>query len=128
MKIEHIAIWAKDLEKMKAFYVNTFGMTSNELYHNTTKNFKSYFLSSQSGGPRIELMTRPDIQDSRANSEIYGIAHLAFSVGSKEKVDEMTEKLRNSGHEILGEPRTTGDGYYESVIADPEGNKIELTI
>ena len=128
MKIEHIAIWVKDLESMKDFYVNTFDMTHNDLYHNTTKNFKSYFLSPKTEGIRIELMTRPDIEESDKYSEIFGIAHLAFSVGSKEKVDEMTENMRNSGHQILGGPRTTGDGYYESVVADPEGNKIELTI
>jgi lactoylglutathione lyase len=55
------------------------------------------------------------------------LIHLAFSTGSKEKVDALTERLRNDGFEIIGAPRTTGDGYYESVILDPENNIIEIT-
>ena len=126
MKIEHIAIWVRDLEKMKYFYTRYFDLTSNDKYFNPRKHFSSYFLSFPSGA-RIELMHSPDIVDSQS-LESMGIAHLAISVGSKENVDELTNRLKGDGHRIVGEPRTTGDGYYESVISDPEGNLIEITI
>ena len=126
IKIEHLAIWVKDLEKMKEFYCEYFDAVSNEMYHNPKKNFRSYFLSF-SGGTRIELMNNPDISD-RENVPGLGFAHFALSLGSRKQVDSLTEKFRQAGISIVGEPRTTGDGYYESVIADPEGNLIELTV
>jgi len=127
MKIEHIAIWVKDIEKMKGFYLHFFDMKSNEKYENPKKNFSSYFLSFQDG-TRIELMHNPDISDfiEKSNSKL-GLAHVAISVGSKEKVNSITERIRKNGHAVIGEPRTTGDGYYESIIPDPEGNLIEIT-
>ncbi|MDR6923025.1 VOC family protein [Chryseobacterium sp. 2987] len=128
MKIEHIAIWVKDLEKSRMFYQKYFGAVSNKKYHNPVKNFESYFLSFENGC-RLELMTKSDIQENENSFEAqkYGIIHLAFSTGSHEKVDQLTETLRNDGYRIAGEPRTTGDGYYESVILDPEGNILEIT-
>lgn len=127
MKIEHIAIWVKDLEQFRAFYQKYFGAVSNEKYHNPVKNFQSYFLSFENGC-RLEIMTRPDIKESENSyeSQQYGIIHLAFSVDNKQKVDELTEILRKDGYKVAGEPRTTGDGYYESVILDPENNIIEI--
>ncbi len=128
MRIEHLAIWVQDLEKMKAFYSHFFNMKSSEIYINEKKGFSSYFLSFESGS-RLELMHRADIVESEINrSLLMGFNHLAISVGSKEKVDELTNFFREKGIQIVGEPRTTGDGYYESVIADPEGNLIEITI
>ncbi|UMQ41210.1 VOC family protein [Chryseobacterium sp. Y16C] len=127
MKIEHVAFWVKDLEKMRSFYEKYFGAISNEKYRNPVKNFESYFLSFENGS-RLEIMTRPDIQEGNNSFEAqkFGIIHLAFSTGSKEKVDELTEILRNDGYKVTGEPRTSGDGYYESVILDPENNIIEI--
>lgn len=125
MKIEHIAIWVKDIEKMKGFYLYFFDMKSNEKYENPKKNFSSYFLSFKDGA-RIELMHNPDISEFIEKSKL-GLTHFAISVGNKEKVDSITENIRENGYQIIGEPRTTGDGYYESIIADPEGNLIELT-
>jgi lactoylglutathione lyase len=127
MKIEYIAIWVKDLERAKSFYQKYFGAISNHKYHNPVKNFESYFLSFDNGC-RIEIMTRPDIRESENSysSQQFGIIHLAFSAGSKEKVDELTETLRKGGYTIAGEPRITGDGYYESIILDPENNIIEI--
>lgn len=127
MKIDHIAIWVTDLEKMKQFYLRYFDTTANEKYHNPKKNFSSYFLSFKNGA-RIEIMHRPEVKELFERFEFdVGITHFAISVGSKEKVDELTETLRKDGYSIVGEPRTTGDGYYESVIEDPEGNRVELT-
>lgn len=124
--IEHIAIWVEDLERMKEFYTKYFDLKSNNKYFNQKKNFSSYFLSS-SNGARLELMHKPKLTKKTEDEVTYGFAHLAFSVGSKEKVDELTELLRKDEYEIVGEPRTTGDGYYESVIKDPERNLIEIT-
>lgn len=125
MKIEHIAIWVKDIEKMKGFYLHFFDMKSNEKYENPKRNFSSYFLSFKDGA-RIELMHNPDISEFIEKSKL-GLTHFAISVGNKEKVDSITENMRENGYQIIGEPRTTGDGYYEGIIADPEGNLIEIT-
>lgn len=128
MKIEHLAMWVDDLEKMKDWYSRSFAMTSGEKYENPAKGFSSYFLSFASGS-RIELMKRSDVQESpQPRGMVSGLAHFAISVGSKEKVLLKTEEFRQEGSKIIGEPRTTGDGYFESVIEDPEGNWIEITI
>lgn len=127
MKIEHLAVWVKDLERMKDFYGTYFEDVAGEKYHNPHKNFTSYFLSFEEG-PRLELMYNPNISANLSGDVVHlGLVHFAISVGSRKKVDGLTEKLRNSGFEIVGEPRTTGDGYYESVVLDPENNRIEIT-
>ncbi|WP_187986586.1 VOC family protein [Listeria marthii] len=125
MKIEHVALWTTNLEKMKQFYSTYFGAIANDLYENKTKGFTSYFLSFASGA-RLEIMSRTDVTN-QLSGENLGWAHIAISTGTKEAVDELTEKLRQDGFEIAGEPRMTGDGYYESVVLDPEGNRIEIT-
>lgn len=127
MKLEHIAIWTKDLEKMKDFYLEFFDLTSNEKYYNPKNKFSSYFLSFEKGA-RLELMNRPDISEfiDKLNFKL-GLTHFAISVGTKERVDSLTELIRIDGHKVIGEPRMTGDGCYESVISDPEGNLIEIT-
>lgn len=128
MKIEHIAVWVNNLEQMKSFYEKYFGAVSSEKYLNPKTGFQSCFLSFEKDC-RIELMFRPDIlgQEKQYDAQKQGFIHLAFSVGSKEKVDEMTEKFRQDGINVVGKPRMTGDGYYESVILDPENNIIEIT-
>jgi lactoylglutathione lyase len=128
MIIEHIAIWAKDLEALKDFYIRFFGAKPNKKYLNSLKNFESYFLSFESGA-RLELMQMPGVENSmhQAESQYMGLTHLAFSTGSRRQVDDLTEELRQQGYRIVSEPRTTGDGYYESVILDPEGNRIEIS-
>lgn len=127
MKLDHIAIWVKNLEAMKRFYTHFFDAKAGERYHNANKNFTSYFISFGEGA-RIELMHNPDISSTIENiGQQLGLAHFALSVGSREKVRSMTESALANGGQVLGEPRVTGDGYFESVIADPEGNRIELT-
>ena len=126
MKIAHIAIWTKDLEAMKAFYIRYFDGVSNDKYINPTKKFESYFISFERG-PALELMRRESMADGFYDiNERLGITHIAFSLGSKEAVISLTEKLRTDGYRIVGEPRTSGDGYFESVILDVEGNRVEL--
>lgn len=129
MYIEHIALWVRDLERMRAFYETYFGATANARYTNITKQFSSYFLSFPQGGPRLELMQMPGIADSAndALTQCMGLVHFAISVGHEAAVDALTERLRADGHVVAGEPRRTGDGYYESVIFDPEQNRIEIT-
>lgn len=126
MKIEHIAVWVNNLELMKDFYVQYFQVKPGEKYVNTKKQFESYFLTFDSGS-RLEIMKMPGITEFMKEQQIMGYTHIALSLGSKEKVDALTEELRADGFVIAGEPRTTGDGYYESVILDPENNRIELT-
>ena len=127
MHIEHLAIWVNDLERMKDFYLRFFDLTANKKYYNPKKQFSSYFLAFESGA-RIELMHHPDLSELQVDKDpTLGFHHFAISVGSKEQVNVLTERLRSAGYTIIGEPRTTGDGYYESVIADPEGNWIEIT-
>ena len=199
MKIEHMAIWVKDIDKVCEFYRKYFGGEVHPLYHNPAKQFTSRFITFKDGA-RLEIMHRPDINvgtlteskeniDSktyvgtissiqsylnrlgnrtkyiwfcftrlirfhvkrpiasvatgssltgmtehedvglwRSHSPNTGFAHLAFSVGSKEKVDHLTQQMSDDGITIVGQPRTTGDGYYESVVLDPEGNRIEITV
>lgn len=127
MRIHHIAIWVEDIESMRKFYVDYFGATSGEKYVNPAKHYTSYFLTLGKDSTRIELMHRPDIYEAgNGRGLTKGWAHISLAVGSKEQVNSLTERFRKDGYRIVGEPRTSGDGYYESVIADPEGNRIEL--
>lgn len=130
IKLEHLALWARDIEQLKDFYQTYFAARANAKYSNEKKQFQSYFLHFASGA-RLEIMQRPDITPinrQRVDQEFIGYAHLAISVGSKESVDELTARLTADGYERLDGPRYTGDGYYESVILDPEGNRVEITI
>lgn len=129
MKIEHLAIWTDNIEKLKAFYETYFEARSNQKYINKSTKFESYFLSF-SEGCRIEIMQKPSVQDKYEDeSKNYkGLTHLAISVGSEAKVLSLTNRLREDGYNILSEPRVTGDGYFESVIGDPDGNRIEITV
>ena len=128
IKIEHLALWTVDLEKAKDFDVKYFDMVCGDKYHNPVKKFTSYFLSFKESNVRIELMHRPDILEHSGKKGITnGLSHFAISVGSKELVNSITEKLRADNFIIESEPRTTGDGYYESVVLDTEGNLIEIT-
>jgi lactoylglutathione lyase len=129
MKIEHIAIWVTNLEEMRSFYEKYFSARAGEKYVNAKKGFHSYFLSFESGA-RLELMQMDRIPENKNDIQLQslGLIHFAVSVGGREKVDRLTESLRRDDHKIIGEPRTTGDGYYESVVLDPEGNRIEITI
>lgn len=126
MRIEHVALWVKDLDDLKLFYCTYFNAIASEKYINKQKEFSSYFLSFESGA-RLEIMHRPGIEPAYS-SEVYGLTHIAISVGDRETVDSLTEKLKAGGYTIAGEPRVTGDGYYESIVLDPEGNRIEITV
>ncbi len=159
MKIEHVAIWVKDIGKVCEFHRKYFGGVVHPIYHNPAKQFTSRFVTFESGA-RLEIMHRPDITVGTLNrdcmfhvkrpqgecsdhtcmgiaepqdvghevSQQLGFAHLSFSVGSKEEVDRLTRQMSDDGIQVIGEPRTTGDGYYESVVLDPEGNRVEITI
>ena len=127
MKIDHIAMYVNDLEKTRDFFIKYFDAKSNDGYHNQTTGFRSFFLSFEDGA-RIEIMNKPKMEDIEKGLLRTGYIHIAFNVGSKEKVDELTEKIKSAGYEIISGPRTTGDGYYESCLIGIEGNQIEITI
>ena len=127
MKIEHVAMYVNDLEKARDFFVKYFEGVSNSGYHNMATDFRSYFISFPEG-PRLEIMTSPEIIDANKMLKRTGYAHIAFSVGSVEKVNELTQWLKNDGFTVVSGPRTTGDGYYESCIVGVEGNQVEITV
>jgi len=129
MKLHHLAIWTKDLEVMRSFYVKYFNMSSGEKYCNEKKGFSSYFLSFDTGDAKIELMQKTGILDAQLpKNDSFGIAHFAIYLGDKAAVDALTERLRADQYTIASETRTTGDGYYESAILDPEGNYVEICV
>lgn len=127
MKIEHIALYVTDLESAKTFFETYFEATSSAKYHNPKTNLQTYFLTF-SEGSRLELMSRPDMTTRTSELFLTGYTHLAFSLGSKKAVDQLTAHLAADGFQVISGPRTTGDGYYESCILGPEGNQIEITV
>lgn len=127
MIIEHIGLWVRDLAAMADFYCAHFGGKAGELYVADHDQFRSLFIEF-SCGARLELMTREGLQKGDDAGLRYGWAHLTFSVGTKEKVNGLTAELAAAGCEVMSGPRITGDGYYESMIRDPEGNLLEITL
>jgi len=128
MQIEHVAVWTNDLERLRGFYEAYFGASASARYENPIRRFESYFLRFASGA-RLEIMSRPDIprDTSAPHVQRTGFIHLALTVGDEAAVDALTRRLRMAGHEVVDGPRRTGDGYYESVVLDPDGNRLELT-
>lgn len=127
MKIEHVALYVRDLEGARTFFETYFEAQSNSRYHNPKTGFSSYFMTFTDGA-RLEIMNKPSVNPEPLPLERLGFIHLAFSLGSKEKVDQLTQRLQADGFELVSGPRTTGDGYYESCFLGFEGNTIELTV
>ena len=125
MKIDHAAMYVNDLEAARNFFVHYLGAKANDGYHNPKTEFRSYFLSFEDGA-RIEIMNKPLMADDTKGLQRTGYIHIAFSVGSREKVDALTAQMKADGYETVSGPRTTGDGYYESCILAIEGNQIEI--
>ncbi len=127
MRIEHVALWTRNLERMRDFYVEFFDGKSNEKYINPRTGFESYFISFDSGA-RLEIMRKADIPANRndVDEQYIGLIHVALSTGSRESVDRLTNELRAAGYRVLSEPRETGDGYYESCVLDPDENRVEI--
>ncbi len=126
MHIKHAALWTTDLQRLIAFYVKYFEATAGPRYFNPRRQFESCFLSFASGA-RLELMSVPELA-GLAEAPRVGLAHLAFATGSEAQVDALTARLRSDGYQVLDGPRRTGDGYYESVVLDPDGNRVEITV
>jgi len=127
MRIEHIAMYVNDLQAAKNFFVTYFEALPNEGYHNPNTGFRSYFLCFDHGA-RLEIMNKPAMDDSEKTLARTGYAHIAFSLGSRNAVDELTARLKQDGYKVISGPRTTGDGYYESCVIGIEGNLIEITV
>lgn len=127
MRIEHIAMYVNELETARDFFIKYFNASANDGYHNKTTGFRSYFLTFGDGA-RLEIMNKPEMSDDVKSLNRTGYAHLAFSVGSREAVDELTGRLERDGFRVTSGPRTTGDGYYESCIVGFEDNLIEITV
>ena len=127
MRIDHAALFCRDLEQMRQFFIDYFDARSNEQYHNPRTGLRTYILSFTEGSTRLELMLRPDVQDADPSQPAIGYVHLSFAVGSRKGVDLLTRRLAADGYTVTSSPRTTGDGYYESSILGPEGIQIEVT-
>jgi lactoylglutathione lyase len=125
VRLEHIGVWVADIDRVAQFYAKYFDARIGELYRNPRKGFESRFLTF-GGGARLELMTRQDVWQRAAN-ELLGLAHVAISIGDEAAVDALAERLRGDGLTPDSGPRRTGDGYYECVVRDPEGNRVEIT-
>ena len=128
MRIDHIALYCIDLEAMREFWTKHFGCTSNQQYHNPRTGLRTYILSFPEGIARLEIMQRPEVTEPLTDIYRAGFIHMSVAVGSKEAVDSKTRELQAAGYECLSGPRTTGDGYYESQIAGPEGILVEITV
>ena len=128
MRIDHVALFCRDLEAMRQFFLDYFEAVSNELYHNPRTGLRTYILSFTEGSTRLELMQRPDVADADPSVAAIGYIHISIAVGSKRGVDLLTRRLADDGYPVLSGPRTTGDGYYESCILGPEGIQIEIAI
>jgi lactoylglutathione lyase len=127
MRIDHLSIWTYNLERLRDFYMHYFDASSTDIYYNHSREFRSYFLLFD-GGCRLEIMEMPNIINSKNDSlkNYTGLTHFAIRVGTKNEVDQLTEAIRNDGYKIISEPRTSGDGYYESMVLDPDGNRLEI--
>jgi lactoylglutathione lyase len=129
MHIHHVAIWTQDLEKLKSFYETYFDAKAGDKYTNPAKKYESYFLTFDSGA-KLELMHRPDIpmRPGDPQTQCSGYTHISIAIGSVEQVDHLTSRLQNDGYALMDGPRRTGDGYYESLVLDPDGNRVEITV
>lgn len=126
MRIDHTALFCRNLEQMRQFFIDYFDARSNEQYHNPRTGLRTYILTFTEGSTRLELMQRPDVQDANPSQPAIGYVHLSFAVGSRKGVDLLTRRLAANGYTVTSGPRTTGDGYYESCILGPEGIQIEV--
>ena len=129
MYIKHVAIWSKDIDKLRIFYETYFQAKAGKRYVNQAKRFESYFLNFAEGAS-LELMQKPDILElpNNVGAQFAGYGHITLAVGSRERVDLLTARLKKDGFRIVDGPRQTGDGYYESCVLDPDGNRVEITI
>lgn len=129
MNIEHIAVWTEDIERLTGYYVKYFDAHAGSRYHNPAKGYESCFLSF-SGGARIEVMRTTTLSPVvlPPGAQRMGMTHLAISVGSEQAVDALTRRIQSDGFQVVDGPRHTGDGYYESIVLDPDGNRIEIAV
>ena len=125
MRIDHVGMYVNDLEAEKDFFVKYFNAKAGSKYSNFRNDFSNYFLSFADGS-RLEIMTRTSSADPKKDRYRTGYHHLAICVGDRKDVDDMMKKFDADGVIVVSGARTTGDGYYEAVVVDPEGNEIEI--
>lgn len=125
VRLEHVAVWTPDVDRLVAFYTRWLAAQAGPPYRNPRTGLHTVFLTWPDCPTRLEVMARPDVSLPSAGPRL-GYAHLALTVGPPEEVDRMTRELAAAEVRIAGQPRWTGDGYYEAVLLDPDGNPVEL--
>ncbi|MDO4244073.1 MAG: VOC family protein [Actinomyces sp.] len=129
--LDHAAIWVADLDGARDFYSHWFNGHANGLYENPVTGLRSHILHFCDDGvpdgrrARLEIMTRPDVLASGGQAGL-GWAHVSFAVPGPADVDRLASDMAQAGIEVVDGPRLTGDGYYEAVVLDPEGNRVEI--
>ncbi len=123
--LEHVAVYAADLERTKDFYVCYFGGKCGGLYRNS-RGFSSYFVTFGNGA-RLEVMHSENLRVCKRPDLESGWNHIAFSVGTRDAVLSLTREITGAGYPLYSAPRETGDGYFESCVGDPDGNRVEIT-
>ncbi|QHT49683.1 glyoxalase/bleomycin resistance/extradiol dioxygenase family protein [Serratia liquefaciens] len=126
MKIAHVALWTRDIDAQVTFWQRYFDGVAGEQYVSRNRpGFVSRFVSL-AAGPTLEIMSLPDLLSAEQTSERVGWAHIALSVGEESRVDQLAQRAQQEGI-LQAAPRWTGDGFYEAIIRDPDGNAIEIT-
>lgn len=126
MKIAHVALWTRDIDAQLTFWQRYFdGVTGEQYVSRNRPGFVSRFVSL-AAGPTLEIMSLPDLLSAEQASERVGWAHIALSVGEESRVDQLAQRAQQEGI-LQAAPRWTGDGFYEAIIRDPDGNAIEIT-
>ena len=128
VRLDHVALWTDDLERLTSFYSSYFGAKIGEKYANASKGFESRFVTFEDGA-RLEIMRTTSMRPApyAPGVQRMGLTHMALSLGSTALVDQLSKRLRDDGYHVVDGPRRTGDGYYESVVLDPDGNRLEIT-
>ena len=126
-QIEHIALATSDVERLSDFY-QQLGAAASPASTDSDTGLQSRVLDFC--GVRLELIEPAgSCVCATGNGRLPELMHLGFALGSADAVDELSRIIATAGHRVLQPPRRTGDpGRYESVVLDPDGNRLKLTV
>jgi lactoylglutathione lyase len=126
-QIEHIALATTDVERLCGFY-QQLGAMASPVFADPDTGLRSCVLDFC--GVRLELFERPGRHEGAVGDALApGLMHIGFALGSADAVDELSRVIATAGHRVLERPHRTGElGRYESVVLDPDGNRLKLTV